>query len=82
MKTFHFGYKNGSIIEVPHCNEKKAIFNGSSHWCGPSFGKNDLRLYQSSEGVLKIYCQKSFYEKRIRKPGTLFYEDFEVFQIV
>ncbi|EXX62003.1 uncharacterized protein OCT59_000308 [Rhizophagus irregularis] len=90
--SFIFSFDNENIenyILSRVKNEKEAIsrivrYNGT----GPSFGNNDLRLYQSLDGSLRINCKgttdnkDSAYEKRISTidvPSTFL--EFELFRI-
>ncbi|GBC27222.2 BTB/POZ protein [Rhizophagus irregularis DAOM 181602=DAOM 197198] len=82
--SFIFSFHNGRIENFKLgrvMNEDKAIFNGSSYEYGPSFGNSDLLLYQTFMSDLKIHYKKNSYGE-IRRNGEMFYEDFEVFQIL
>ncbi|PKC57026.1 hypothetical protein RhiirA1_541818 [Rhizophagus irregularis] len=61
--------------------EKYAIDNYCS--CGPSFGRKDLKIGGNSFNKHFSYCERSSYEKPIRKTGNYFaIEEYEVFQII
>ncbi|PKC05905.1 hypothetical protein RhiirA5_360785 [Rhizophagus irregularis] len=82
--SFIFSFHNGRVENFKLgrvMNEDKAIFNGSSYEYGPSFGNSDLLLYQTFMSDLKIHYKKNSYGE-IRRNGEMFYEDFEVFQIL
>ncbi|PKK55786.1 hypothetical protein RhiirC2_801513, partial [Rhizophagus irregularis] len=61
-------------------NEKYATYNSSIH--GPSFGKNDLIIWNMWSMFNINYCKKSSYKKSIRKTEKEFnVEECEIFQI-
>ncbi|RGB23191.1 hypothetical protein C1646_774887, partial [Rhizophagus diaphanus] len=53
----------------------------NSPYYGPSFGVNDLIIWNLFNGNYYNYCLKSSYEKSIRKTGNFDVKECEVFQI-